>query len=608
MKTWEHSEDLTQRVQDGLGRSPWFKKLSPEQIQTIMDSAELLSAEEKEIIVEAGGESDAFFLLLRGRVIVEAVDQAHGRTVELGRISPPFVFGEIGLLLGKERTANIIAEEEALVMRLSKDAFFKLFNKIPEFRMAVTQGLAYRLASVSALNVPQAEKNVQADKKVAELLPLPFVERHRVVPLEIEGETLKLGFAEAPTPSVMASIRQFVPGMVFEPIQLEGPQFEEILQEIREAQTSAHSIKPAHIDDKAPQKLRDLAHRVVAEGGSDLHLLPQRPPHWRLDGDLIPMDDVEVLGQEEARELLRPLLAERHLQELEEKMDTDFAIGLEGIGRFRVNLYRSSLGIGAALRIIPSKVRTLEELGMPSVLKKLALLPHGLIVVSGATGSGKSTTLAAMIDAINRSRPSHILTLEDPIEFVHEEDMAVIDQRELGSHVQSFPRGLRAALREDPDIVLVGEMRDPETVTLALEAANTGHLVLSTLHTNSAVTTVERMVEMFPAEVRAQVRVTLGEVLRGVICQTLVKRRDGGRSAAVEILVVTPAVGNLIREDKPQQLPNAMVSGVKFGCRLLNESLARLVKDRKVLKDEALKHTTEQEDLRRRLTRPQPEG
>jgi len=603
MKIWEHSRELEQKVHEGLSHSVWFKNLSAEQINTIIASAELLSAAAGETIVQAGEEADAFYLLLKGHVIVEAEDRE--RTVELGRIQPPFVFGEVGLLLNRKRSASIVAADEVLVMRLTREAFFKLFNEIEEFRLAVTRGLARRLASVSALNIPRLEGDAKADTKTSGLLPLPFMERNGVLPLSSEGRSLRIAFVDAPTPGILSSIRQMLPDMVFEPVQISREEFDRLMKEQR-ARLSTRGRATGVLVAPAPEKLMDLARRVVAEGGSDLHLLPMRSPHWRIDGDLLPMENEGPLEEEEAFELMRPMMQDRHIEELERDMDTDFACGLEGIGRFRVNVYRSALGVGAALRSIPSRVRTLEELGMPSVLKKLALLPNGLIVVSGATGSGKSTTLAAMLDAINHARPCHILTLEDPIEFVHDEDRAVIDQREIGTHAKSFPRGLRAALREDPDIILVGEMRDPETVTLALEAANTGHLVLSTLHTNSAVTTVERMVDMFPSEVRSQVRVTLGEVLRGVICQTLAKRRDGGRVAATEILVVTPAVGNLIREDKPQQLPNAMVSGAKFGCQALNDSLARLVKERKILKDEALRHTTDQEDLLRRLVRPQP--
>ncbi len=605
MKEWTLSEDLLNKLVEGLGRSPWFKKLQREQLETIIKVSEILGVDADETIVEAGAPSDAFFLLLKGEITIESEDRNRGRTVELGRIKAPFVFGEVGLLLEHARTATVVATSESLLMRLSREAFFKLFHSIEEFRTAVTRGLAGRLAAVSAMTLPDEEiQSPDFDPETSRLLPMSFIERYQLLPLSLKGETLRVGFLDSPTPPVLSALRERIPSLSFEPVRIGRADFERILEEIRPRHVGRTTSVLAV---SAGEKLTGLVQRVIAEGASDLHLPPQRRPHWRLDGDLLPIEEEEPLGREEALELMRPVMHQRNLEEFEEKWDSDFAIGLEDIGRFRVNVYRTSLGVNAALRPIPTHIRTLEELGMPAVLKKLALLPNGLIVIAGATGSGKSTTLAAMIDSINRSRRCHILTLEDPIEFIHEEDLAILDQREVGLHVSSFARGLRAGLREDPDIILVGEMRDPETVALALEAANTGHLVLTTLHTNSAMTTIERIVDMFPGDARSEVRTTLSEVLRGVACQTLVKRRDAGRLAAMEILVATPAVANLIREDKSQQLANAMVSGAREGSRLLNDSLAALVRERKVLKDEALRSTANPEDLLRRLQRPRPE-
>jgi twitching motility protein PilT len=244
---------------------------------------------------------------------------------------------------------------------------------------------------------------------------------------------------------------------------------------------------------------------------------------------------------------------------------------------------------------------SLEKLGLPPVLKTFCTQPKGLVLVTGPTGSGKSTTLAAMIDYINRMQRCHIVTIEDPIEFVHEEDQCLINQREIGSHVKSFERGLRAALREDPDVVLLGELREKEAATLALEIANTGHLVFSTVHTNSAISTVERIIDMFPPDAQPQARSSLADNMRGVISQTLCKGRTGGRVAAVEVLVGSVAVANLIREDKPSQLQNIMQVGGKEGNRLLNDDLARLVRDRKVLYEEAQTKTIDRKDLARRL-------
>jgi twitching motility protein PilT len=283
--------------------------------------------------------------------------------------------------------------------------------------------------------------------------------------------------------------------------------------------------------------------------------------------------------------------------------DSDFAHEIAGISRFRVNLFRDRGGNGAVLRRIPTAIVALEQLGMPPIVASFCTVPKGLVLVTGPTGSGKSTTLAAMVDKINASRRSHVLTLEDPVEFVHESKSSFVNQREVGSHTTSFSRALRAALREDPDVVLVGEMRDLETVSMALEIANTGHLVLATLHTSTAISTIDRIVSMFPADQQNRVQATLADVLRGVVSQNLLRRKGGGRVAAVEVLVNNHAVANLIREAKTQMLTSAMQTGKTAGNQLLNESLARLVTEGKVEYEEAQSKAVDKTDLARRLNR-----
>ncbi|MGC9016617.1 MAG: type IV pilus twitching motility protein PilT [Caldimicrobium sp.] len=320
-------------------------------------------------------------------------------------------------------------------------------------------------------------------------------------------------------------------------------------------------------------KLDPFFKLVVDTGASDLHLSVGNPPLLRLHGDLQRVK-YKNLEEEELREMLYEIIPEEIIKKFEEEGEVDFGLEIPGLARFRVNIYKERRGIAAAFRVIPTKIKTIEELGLPPILNKLALLPKGLVLVTGPTGSGKSTTLAAMIDYANRMRYDHIITIEDPIEFVHESKNCLVNQRELGTHTKSFANALRAALREDPDIILVGEMRDKETIALAIEATLTGHLVLSTLHTISAAQTINRIIDVFPAEEQAQIRTTLSEALRAVISQTMFKRIDRpGRIVALEILIATPAVRNLIREGKIHQIPSMIQTGKKYGMMSLDDCI-----------------------------------
>jgi twitching motility protein PilT len=310
---------------------------------------------------------------------------------------------------------------------------------------------------------------------------------------------------------------------------------------------------------------------------------------------------IPPLGEETVLELLGDALEDRNREEFAETNDTDFALELPGVARFRVNLFRDLGGVGAVFRLIPSKILSLEQLGMPDVIASFCTLPKGLVLVTGPTGSGKSTTLAAMVDLINHERSEHVITLEDPVEFVHRSHRSLVNQREVGSHTRSFSAAIRAALREDPDIILVGEMRDLETVSLALEAANTGHLVFGTLHTATAISTIERIVGLFPSEEQSRIRVTLADVILGVIAQNLLKKTGGGRVAALEVLVSNHAVSNLIREGKMHQIASAMQTGKAAGNRLLNDSLTDLVRRGVVEADEAMAKAVEKDDLAKRL-------
>ena len=328
--------------------------------------------------------------------------------------------------------------------------------------------------------------------------------------------------------------------------------------------------------------------RMFKMGASDLHLSTGMPPLVRKDGEILPLE-AEALPIDAARmaALLDPIMPPGNREEFERRHDTDFAYEIADLARFRSNVFMDRKGPGAVFRVIPSKILTAEDLGLSPHILKLCRLNKGLVLVTGPTGSGKSTTLCAMVDYVNRNRSDHMITIEDPIEFVHDNKQCLINQREVHTHTDSFKDALRAALREDPDIVLVGEMRDLETVHIAIETAETGHLVFGTLHTTTAASTVDRVIDQFPTDRQAQVRIMLSESLRGVIAQTLCRKIGGGRIAALEVLIVTPAVSNLIREGKTFQIPSIMQVGKAHGMVSLNESLMDLVTKKLVAPDEA---------------------
>lgn len=323
-----------------------------------------------------------------------------------------------------------------------------------------------------------------------------------------------------------------------------------------------------------------LFHRMAEVGASDLHLSVSMPPMVRKDGKMQRLEcGEEVLTAEIMRELLHSIMPERNIEEFGQRNDSDFAYEIPGLARFRCNIFMDRKGMGGVFRIIPTKILTAEQLGLSKAIMDLCSLSKGLVVVTGPTGSGKSTTLCAMVDSINKNRDDHIITIEDPIEFVHENQQCLVNQREVHNHTDSFKDALRAALREDPDILLVGEMRDLETISIAIETAETGHLVFGTLHTTTAPSTVDRIIDQFPADRQQQIRVMLSESLKGVIAQTLLPKKGGGRVAALEVLIVTPAISNLIREGKTFQIPSAMQTGKNHGMVMLNEALFEHVKN-----------------------------
>jgi twitching motility protein PilT len=338
---------------------------------------------------------------------------------------------------------------------------------------------------------------------------------------------------------------------------------------------------------RALEKMESLLRALVSNKASDLHLRAGSPPLLRASGDIITIPNEPVLSSEDIEVMLQSVMLERNREEFKELSDSDFAHEIPGVARFRGNALRERKGTGAVFRAIPAAVVTVEQMGISPEVQRLCHLTKGLVLVTGPTGSGKSTTLCALIDLINRTRSDHVITIEDPIEFVHESKKCLITQRHVGVHTSSFKHALRAALREDPDIVLVGELRDLETVSMAIETAETGHLVFGTLHTSTAVSTVDRVIDQFPPDRQEQIRVMLSESIKGVISQVLCKKIGGGRVAAREIMLSTPSVSNLIREGKTFQLPSVLQTSRRLGMVTMNDALVELVDQKQVEPQEA---------------------
>ena len=334
-------------------------------------------------------------------------------------------------------------------------------------------------------------------------------------------------------------------------------------------------------------KIDALLKLMNDQGASDLHLVADSQPIFRIHGE-IERVEYESLQNDELKEMLYEVAPKNKIEVFEETGDVDFAYEIPNLARYRANFFQQKRGMGAVFREIPEEILTIEQLGLPASITKLSMLHEGMVLVTGPTGSGKSTTLAAMVDHVNKNRKNHIITVEDPVEFVHKNQGCVINHREVGVHTKSFKSALRGALREDPDVILVGEMRDLETIELALEAASTGHLVLATLHTQNATKTIDRVIDVFPAHQQSQIRTSLADSLKGVVAQKLLKRIDKeGRVAVFEILVVTSAVSNLIRESKTFQIPSAIQTGRKYGMQSLDDAILAALNSKKISAEDA---------------------
>jgi len=577
-----------------------FQSLDDNQLRQAVAQATLLQLDVGESLLQQGEPPGGFFLILAGELRVLMAKGAGGDPVEVTRFGRGEMLGMASLLLGRPSEAAMDAVVSSTVVSFEPQFFEVMVAQVPSFGLAVARSLAERLALViERVPVPEADPNLEPSSEAFVLLPHEFMLRHRVVPLAVDGQVATIGCADQPSAELIERIRVHLPAMEVRIVHLDNRRLSEILRK------RAGDDEPK--DDGPPAEtamLERLLRAMATEGASDLHLTGGQRPRWRIDGAMHEIADIPPLGEETVLELLGDKLEDRNRKEFEAANDTDFALALPGVARFRVNLFRDLGGVGAVFRLIPNTILTLDQLGMPAVVTEFCKIPKGLVLVTGPTGSGKSTTLAAMVDLINLERKEHVITLEDPVEFVHRSQLSLVNQREVGSHTSSFAAAIRAALREDPDIILVGEMRDHETVSLALEAANTGHLVLATLHTATAVSTIERIVGLFPPEEQSRIQVTLADVVRGIVAQNLLQRVGGGRVAALEILVSSAAVSNLIREGKTHQIVSSMQTGKAAGNQLLNDSLADLVKGGTVEYEEALSKAVDKADLAKRLGRP----
>src|SRR5437667_727157 len=360
--------------------------------------------------------------------------------------------------------------------------------------------------------------------------------------------------------------------------------------------------------------LSELLKRMVDVGGSDLHITTNSPPRIRVHGELKPCDDLPALGPAETKQLAYSILTDAQKHRFEESLELDVSFGIKNIARFRGNLFNQRGATAGVFRVIPFEIKTFDQLRLPPILRKLCEKPRGLILVTGPTGSGKSTTLATMLDLINQTRYEHMITVEDPIEFIHPHKRCLVNQREVHSDTHSFANSLRAALREDPDVVLIGEMRDLETIESALRIAETGHLTFGTLHTNSAASTITRIIDVFPAHQQPQIRAQLSMVLEGILCQALLPRADGrGRAMVMEVLVPNAAIRNLVREDKIHQIYSAMQTGTsQTGMQTFNQALANAYFQKLITLDMALSRTSNADELQdminRGVTSPTPGG
>ena len=598
MKILDMALENKQKLGGAIKIKGLFKNLNEQLLNFVFKRAQVVQYEPKELLCSIDTPADQISILLRGSASIW-LPGANESQVSIAQLGPLDAIGEKELMMNGSFVVNISAQTNLVTLCISKNDFFQLLENNPVFNKEMFRALYDRIALQDPYMIPLMPEDVSFDKNAVSLLPLPLMQRHRIMPFRHTPQNIDMGFVDAFSPALLRRIQDLFPSKEINPYKMSTQHFLEGIDLIDEHPAVHNATIPPNDDNPLPALLQ----RVMNEGASDLHLTAHLKPRWRVDGVIKEINFPSPLASEDALEWTKMYMSTQHIEEFELHSDVDLAISLGKEARFRVNIFRDHLGVGAVFRLVPSKILTFDQLGLPQIVGEFAQLPKGLVLFTGPTGSGKSTSLAAIIDLINRTQSKHIVTLEDPIEYVHESKRSLINQREIGTHTHSFAKALRAALRQDPDIVLVGELRDLETIQLALEVANTGHLVFGTLHTATAMSTIDRLVDIFPAGQQNQVRTSLSEVLRGIVSQTLCKKRGGGRVAALEILVATPAISNLMREGKSSQMVSIMQTGKREGHRLLNDSLLQLLQKGLIDYQEAYNKSIDKDDLSKRRNR-----
>lgn len=638
--------DFKQWVVNAFRQSEHFSSVDPSSMDKIISLTRLQEYEAGETILAVGEASDAFWMILMGAAQAVALDDATSEQIPLESIATNDTVGELGILMNTPRTQTVTCQKQTYALKFDRKSFDYLMERLPTFARTLSKSVGARLAALQPqVSFPLAEPHeIVPTAELIRMIPKEALLAHRILPISSEQGTVTVGFVDPPTRDLTSRVRATLGSLTLRVVRLRMADFERIVEMFHldpppaaapamaapapavapmRAATPAPATAPAADEQprlqrsrkKRPtgshrsvvaqisqlERIRGILQRMPKANASDLHLSAGKRPRWRVDGELYELEDHEPLKPEEALDLFEPVMPDTAVREFNEHHDCDFAFAVDGLARFRANVFRDDSGVGAVLRLIPMEVWSMEKLGLPASARAFCELHQGLVLVCGPTGSGKSTTLAAMIDHINHHRRTHIVTLEDPIEYLHKSKMSLVTQREVGNNTTSFTRGLRASLREDPDIVLVGELRDRETLELALKTAQTGHLVFGTLHTSTAIGTVDRIIDMFPVDQHNQVRSVLADLLQGVISQHLAKKIGGGRVAAYEVLVGGSAVGNCIRQGKNHQIATIMTTNRSEGHRQLNDELWELVRSRAIEPLEALKHTSEKKDLKARL-------
>ncbi len=617
-------------AREGLERSPLFKTLTPNDREIVLTHATLHEFSPNEVIITEGEVADSFFLVLRGQAAVTVQISPVESPIELNQISAPNIFGEMALLLQNPRSATVVATGNTVVLRFLQAAFELMLDGIQGFGRQLSTSLAVRLAQTSRrvpLQEIEKEQLGSIDGKTLRLLPSPFILRHRVMPLQFQNNLLTLGCVDDPTPTVFQTIQRIVPGCQIRPFRISYDTFTHALRSHGMLDRASSSevvlpqdppiivgVLPSQEELPVPQttievqaqiaKIRPLLQRVVAEGASDLYLSAQQKPRWKIGHRLYTIEDYRELRPLEAFHLLSGLLPQPRLKQFEEQHHTDFSCTVRDLARFRVNLFRSEQGVNAVLRHIPLSPPNLEQLQFPPPLLSITQLREGLVLFSGPPGSGKTTTIAALVNAINHTRRVHVLTLEDPIEYVHSSHQALVHQREVGSHVLSMTQGLKAAMRETPNVLVVGDLDNTNTIKLVLEAARSGCLILCATQSRGAARTILRLLEQFPVDEQPYIRRALGEVLRCVVSQELCHHNKGGRVAAFEFMSMDPDTAKLLREDNLTAMIEQLTK--RPGNMTIHHHLARLIQTGQISIEEGHAHAIDHKTLDAHLKTPPP--